>query len=234
MAATTTCDGGFPRMRGDRPLHFAMLVHRYKFPPHARGSTAYSCRASDSHPVSPACAGIDRGWLASGRCGGGFPRMRGDRPILRTRIVVRSQFPPHARGSTLVIHASARIHVVSPACAGIDQRRDWAAWIGVGFPRMRGDRPFLRYACNCPQWFPPHARGSTLSCIEPCLRRRVSPACAGIDHGGTTPAKPGGRFPRMRGDRPCGDRSDRATAKFPPHARGSTYCDICLRVREVR
>ena len=77
-AVLSTC---FPRMRGDGPVTMARVPTPESFPPHARGWTHLRigwCRPS---PVSPACAGMDRGTKTRSRRGCSFPRMRGDGPF---------------------------------------------------------------------------------------------------------------------------------------------------------
>ena len=70
--------------------------------------------------VYPACAGIvlPSGchiWLLRG-----LPLMRGDRPQLRGKNLLRETFTPHARGSTVHGEGEAEWLKVYPACAGID------------------------------------------------------------------------------------------------------------------
>src|SRR5690606_15218334 len=71
--------------------------------------------------------------------------------------------------------------------------------------------------------FPPHTRGSTR--LPTCLAgpQTVSPAYAGIDPRRGSSGSWGSRFPRIRGDRPGGDRNVVLVQLFPPHTRGSTY-----------
>ena len=70
--------------------------------------------------------------------------------------------------------------------------------------------------------FSPHARGSTAPRFLGCREKAVFPACAGIDLGEATEYLLGGRFPRMRGDRPITYAETLADLEFPPHARGSS------------
>ena len=69
-----------PRMRGDRPLPKGLRLGRYRFTPHARGSTVKRVLRNDGTLVYPACAGIDRSPEHHYLLGRGLPRMRGDRP----------------------------------------------------------------------------------------------------------------------------------------------------------
>ncbi len=73
---------GLPRMRGDRPYFEIKLVPWELFTPHARGSTSADIRVPLDTIVYPACAGIDRIFLAPPACSRSLPRMRGDRPLL--------------------------------------------------------------------------------------------------------------------------------------------------------
>src|SRR5690606_13187064 len=64
--------------------------------------------------------------------------------------------------STSTMDALAQVWEVSPAYAGIDlrPRRSFAG--GESFPRIRGDRPALRWTTLSLTTFPPHTRGSTV------------------------------------------------------------------------
>ena len=71
----------------------------------------------------------------------GFPRMRGDGPVVEPPPPPPPPFPPHARGWTVGIFLEAPAVDVSPACAGMDlPRSSWISEVEC-FPRMRGDGP---------------------------------------------------------------------------------------------
>src|SRR5690606_32314267 len=131
-------------------------------------------------------------------------------------------FPPHTRGSTPKPLLEFPEVIVSPAYAGIDLILGPLANGGPRFPRIRGDRPLHRLCWGSPCSFPPHTRGSTLSCTHRPSRSIVSPAYARIDRSLRRDTLGPSRFPRIRGDRPYRsvDRSQRP--EFPPHTRGST------------
>ena len=211
-----------PRMRGDRPMYKKKGRRKEKFTPHARGSTLF--RSSDPYLplVYPACAGIDLAFTASAYSPSSLPRMRGDRPDLHLWPGYDPLFTPHARGSTLKKTLARYSKPVYPACAGIDLSAVSAYESAIGLPRMRGDRPgaFWRYPDG--QMFTPHARGSTLRACRLCLKRRVYPACAGIDRIGLSCNYHKWCLPRMRGDRPWARRLTARAPGFTPHARGST------------
>jgi len=93
------------------------------------------------YDVYPACAGIDpnAGIPYVRECR--LPRMRGDRPLLRSVLLEKEPFTPHARGSTptrLGGHNPAKVY---PACAGIDLVFPGNSVLSLSLPRMRGDRP---------------------------------------------------------------------------------------------
>ena len=202
----TNSRASLPRMRGDRPELLPSKGTYYVFTPHARGSTLF--RSSDPYLplVYPACAGIDLAFTASAYSPSSLPRMRGDRPDLHLWPGYDPLFTPHARGSTLQKTLARYCKPVYPACAGIDLSAVSAYESAIGLPRMRGDRPgaFWRYPDG--QMFTPHARGSTLRACRLCLKRRVYPACAGIDRIGLSCNYHKWCLPRMRGDRPQSDQ----------------------------
>ena len=90
----------FPRTRGDGPFYLPGTVPLLKLPPHARGWTPRIALPDPWYMASPARAGMDP--RTGRRCGGrhGFPRTRGDGPLVVTAIGVEGELPPHARGWT--------------------------------------------------------------------------------------------------------------------------------------
>ena len=90
-------------------------------------------------------------------------------------------FTPHARGSTMLGWEIDEGTGVYPACAGIDLPLLFVRLQDVSLPRMRGDRPPLRWPMEYLTPFTPHARGSTSCGKKVDFSWRVYPACAGID-----------------------------------------------------
>ena len=131
-----------------------------------------------------------------------LPRMRGDRPWLRSFLPHSPMFTPHARGSTLLAHRPPRGTSVYPACAGIDLSSAMMSPRWASLPRMRGDRPDRTVVLRSLHLFTPHARGSTLSAFISKTLIPVYPACAGIDRGDQSDTSKISCLPRMRGDRP--------------------------------
>ena len=105
-------------MRGDRPQPGSEYDPRLPFPPHARGSTYIEDSVLCSKSVYPACAGIDRLFLAGTVGQVGLPRMRGDRPQFPKTEGGTQRFTPHARGSTPCQGKLFFPPKVYPACAG--------------------------------------------------------------------------------------------------------------------
>ena len=131
----------FPRTRGDGPRAYRQGMENLEFPPHARGWTGTGAALVGGCHVSPARAGMDRhrscsrGWLPC------FPRTRGDGPRGRRAIRSSEEFPPHARGWTIVLFSSHGFRIVSPARAGMDPTNTPPRNTRSGFPRTRGDGP---------------------------------------------------------------------------------------------
>ncbi len=148
--------------------------------------------------------------------------MRGDRPVKEKLRIIGDEFTPHARGSTprsayLCPHRS-----VYPACAGIDRLMRRSSLSKTSLPRMRGDRPELRWDDPRLTAFTPHARGSTVLQRRHIEKTNVYPACAGIDPLCTYCYEDHYCLPRMRGDRPDPLLDTMDKKRFTPHARGST------------
>ncbi len=88
---------------------------------------------------------------------------------------------------------------------------------------MRGDRPTLATRNPFLAMFTPHARGSTLIAGPQGEKKKVYPACAGIDPERIHCCECGEGLPRMRGDRPRALGRSYGVLGFTPHARGSTH-----------
>jgi len=210
-------------MRGDRPLYSQIKEKQEQFTPHARGSTASAEEVDEKTMVYPACAGIDLFLPPIIVVRTRLPRMRGDRPRPAVDSYTVVAFTPHARGSTAMEKALQTLISVYPACAGIDPAGEPYALIAISLPRMRGDRPCTRLLNLAPNWFTPHARGSTCLWYFFMQKLRVYPACAGIDQPSNPPNNTRYRLPRMRGDRPLSFFALVNLSWFTPHARGSTW-----------
>ena len=148
-------------MRGDRPSGHRRQFAAHQATPHARGSTSSLAGSMCSRIGYPACAGIDPDYYRLMAILQRLPRMRGDRPVSVSIVILFSPATPHARGSTL--HADWRSGRDSgyPACAGID-----LYCVGIWrsehrLPRMRGDRPCAGASLKWVVVATPHARGST-------------------------------------------------------------------------
>ena len=212
----------FPRERGDGPKGDGISSVIPVFPPRARGWTDHEVGIDQYLPVSPASAGMD---LRRG-CGAArmsrFPRERGDGPPRMWRWTLPVSFPPRARGWTANSAANTVRGTVSPASAGMDPYAPSLLYPARRFPRERGDGPWRRSSAS-PEWgFPPRARGWTSRSPARILPKVVSPASAGMDHGGVIAESIDTRFPRERGDGPPSRTPPAGRFRFPPRARGWT------------
>jgi len=169
-------------MRGDRPCNVEVHAEAIQFTPHARGSTLQGKNKDKFLSVYPACAGIDPEEGKIAYRSKGLPRMRGDRPAIKSKMVFLDGFTPHARGSTGIPYPWKNKFSVYPACAGIDPSAQKSDSILISLPRMRGDRPIPERVYLWLPEFTPHARGSTSVGYCQSGTYTVYPACAGIDH----------------------------------------------------
>ena len=113
--------GYSPRMRGGQPSFMATLDRPEEFSPHARGSTSFDARGKHTFDIlpacavstlrgdvrttrrdgiHPACAGVNPALSSSHGSKKDSPCMRGGQPVSFEPRPLRTQFTPHARGST--------------------------------------------------------------------------------------------------------------------------------------
>ena len=188
-----------PRTRGMGPAIPTTANAARQFPPHTRGWTV-AIGVDDRHfVVSPAHAGMDPPRrLARASCTR-FPRTRGDGPSMyfsrersdefpphtrdgpsRAQVRgARSRFPPHTRGWTIGRSSSWTSEPVSPAHAGMDPDPGSLDAMRFGFPRTRGDGPFLGTKGTWSRRFPPHTRGWTLDGVQAGAHNAVPPHTRG-------------------------------------------------------
>ena len=93
-------------------------------------------------------------------------------------------------------------NAVSPARAWMDLHQGEMEDSWNRFPRTRGDGPDPLGLMNLAQWFPPHARGWTITEDITENETLVSPARAGMDPLLDVKLRLLRRFPRTRGDGP--------------------------------
>ena len=140
-----------------------------------------------------------------GHGGRGFPRMRGDVPTATTQAPRIAPFSPYARGCSGSLPCLLLPMSVFPVCAGMFRSVKMLTMNAWGFPRMRGDVPFVLKGESSKKRFSPYARGcSELHALLACIFF-VFPVCAGMFHIVQVQASVEERFPRMRGDVPHGN-----------------------------
>ena len=150
----------------------------------------------------------------------GFPRVRGDVPMLTSSSQHFIPFSPRARGCSRISAFTQLRQGVFPACAGMFR----AGHVGVGaatcFPRVRGDVPSAGFPG--PRWLPfsPRARGCSGLRYRGAPKLTVFPACAGMFLAMITALAVALRFPRVRGDVPSAASGRVGRIPFSPRARG--------------
>ena len=189
-------------------------------PPHPRGWSRQTVPPRQPRVGSPAPAGMVPDPL--GFCGlrYGFPRTRGDGPVL---AVVTEPFvvvPPHPRGWSLAERLGLHQATGSPAPAGMVRIMPAHAAAPMRFPRTRGDGPQRDTGRTDAFEVPPHPRGWSPGRWASSLTGRGSPAPAGMVPNTSWNDDGTDRFPRTRGDGPFSRTSGLSPAMVPPHPRG--------------
>ena len=201
----------FPRPRGDGPLHAAPAGVDHRVSPPTRGWTLHLLIRRSRPAGFPAHAGMDPPAGTSAGNSTGFPRPRGDGPVVTFTYDDAMRVSPPTRGWTTMLNPISQLLQGFPAHAGMDPLQHDPQVRMDGFPRPRGDGP--------------------CAASDPCENSRVSPPTRGwtvvvhvvSDSLGGFPAHAGmdprcGRlqvltrwFPRPRGDGPRARRSCPAT-----------------------
>ena len=232
ICATYLCC--IPRRRGDGPFTGNTSVNGEWYPPQARGWTSNVRTVRTFRTVSPAGAGMDPRDLGGQRGPHRIPRRRGDGPVSDAAPNASIPYPPQARGWTRRAGIRTSQQGVSPAGAGMDPGCSRQQRMRFRIPRRRGDGPSGACMGAGHPRYPPQARGWTSPIQYQGLDQRVSPAGAGMDPGrGVRTRVPIG-IPRRRGDGPFPYEAVALVMRYPPQARGWTYCrGLCYELRHV-
>ena len=239
-----------PRMRGEKSLSVLTSTPYLGSPPHARGKAYKSRYPLRTAGITPACAGKRYNSFGKYKYRRDHPRMRGEKTACSVAPTIFMGSPPHARGKAQQLWIRGVQGGITPACAGKSRRISDPSDRKRDHPRMRGEK--LPEPCSFPgcQGSPPHARGKVAGALNIPKTDGITPACAGkslrdmVDcfGSGITPACAGKSalvdtyfsgnrdHPRMRGEKPNGDKADMGVQGSPPHARGK----VSLMKRSMR
>jgi len=131
----------FPRPRGDGPTRALPNSVFWWVPPPTRGWSGPAAAVRPLPRGSPAHAGMVPATATIADRPLGFPRPRGDGPLLFTEDQVRAMVPPPTRGWSRPLHGRDRRRRGSPAHAGMVRLRSRRRPGRPRFPRPRGDGP---------------------------------------------------------------------------------------------
>ena len=171
--------------------------------------------------IHPARAGVNLVLVDFDDLDGYLPRMRGGQPVSFEPRPLRTQFSPHARGSTRRTIGTVLVLVILPARAGVNQHWNIVLPPANNLPCMRGGQPGSCKMSKGVLLFSPHARGSTLPQIAYYVATRIHPACAGINPDDSGSIQNQKDSPRTRGGQPHVQVQWLYDDAFTPHARGS-------------
>ncbi len=216
----------FPRTRGDVPLYAELAATGELLPPHTRGCTTVQVIPHVTDAASPAHAGMYPAPSTPRPSSAGFPRTRGDVPVLGAKTATGASLPPHTRGCTLADGVAEVLPRASPAHAGMYPFRGPSSTGRACFPRTRGDVPPTQRLALATRLLPPHTRGCTEAAAARATRDDASPAHAGMYRTHTPRRRSRACFPRTRGDVPCSPSSPPGRDPLPPHTRGCTHWQL--------
>ena len=168
-----------PRMRGEHSRTSRRWPSASGSPPHARGTQSHAADFRDDVGITPACAGNTRPRAVDRISTPDHPRMRGEHEYDDEPERAAPGSPPHARGTPLSSSLFSSSFRITPACAGNTIPQSGRRRILLDHPRMRGEHMASRSAGVRSRGSPPHARGTPAVVSRDCLRRWITPACAG-------------------------------------------------------
>ena len=211
---------GFPRIRGDAPRPPRGSPVDYSFSPHTRGCSLLDIHVHSDPFVFPAYAGMLLIGTTPQPGYRSFPRIRGDAPAHRGRLVGLRRFSPHTRGCSASLTDSLFWWMVFPAYAGMLPGVRQVPHPHPCFPRIRGDAPVVQRQLGHASAFSPHTRGCSIKPGFYPISQAVFPAYAGMLPPATWLRSRRWGFPRIRGDAPFSDPAAKTGYGFSPHTRG--------------
>ena len=133
----------FPRIRGDVPDASSGRTNEPVFSPHTRGCSCDATLGASEAEVFPAYAGMFLRSVNIPRAVICFPRIRGDVPTDKSKVLLYQVFSPHTRGCSFFAKSFEDATEVFPAYAGMFRLLTYQHSAADGFPRIRGDVPLL-------------------------------------------------------------------------------------------
>ena len=193
------------------------------FSPHTRGCSLGLAGPLQRPKVFPAYAGMFLSIFIAKKRSSGFPRIRGDVPVINWVRDRLGEFSPHTRGCSWFGGLTNFVKWVFPAYAGMFRKTHAHYSPPPGFPRIRGDVPNRANSFNNGNQFSPHTRGCSFLWDSPKTAKRVFPAYAGMFLPVQICKFPQTSFPRIRGDVPITPIWRKPSWGFSPHTRGCSY-----------
>ncbi len=174
------CPHRFPRPRGDGPNGSKPPASEYWFSPPTRGWPVLNLSIHRHDRVFPAHAGMARRTRLTQQHSVGFPRPRGDGPVIAPNALVAFLFSPPTRGWPAIAAVREPHRGVFPAHAGMARMTASEEMTSGRFPRPRGDGPKGRILILAASPFSPPTRGWPGITRLDMFLRSVFPAHAGM------------------------------------------------------
>ena len=151
-----------PRIRGEKSPVFSTHAKMSGSPPHTRGKANFIREVGMYCGITPAYAGKRAAIWTTPTPAGDHPRIRGEKCNSADTLSNGKGSPPHTRGKVPLWNQHRSCSGITPAYAGKrSQRASW--WPGNrDHPRIRGEKPGLRWQMPRPLGSPPHTRGKAL------------------------------------------------------------------------
>ena len=168
-----------PRVRGEKSSRTAEKSPPLGSPPRARGKDRHDGKGGRDDGITPACAGKSSTWASLTRLPRDHPRVRGEKSSSSRGTMKHVGSPPRARGKVGITPNRAKVHGITPACAGkrASPRRIPAPH--RDHPRVRGEKAAASGFYIAFKGSPPRARGKAHFDTIGERVRRITPACAG-------------------------------------------------------
>ena len=194
--------------------------------PRVRGTAPCSAPRSQSHRITPACAGNSQivslyiGLLKD------RPRVCGEQVCPSGPCGPMMGSPPRVRGTDTPLIDATWEQGITPACAGNRRFLLPRCKVSQDHPRVCGEQVYFDQETLLDMGSPPRVRGTAALCPDKDLRNRITPACAGNRKTGTEGRAKMEDHPRVCGEQSIRHASSSGPRGSPPRVRGTVWQEI--------
>ena len=194
-------DSVYPRLRGERMWPVLITPSHHGLSPATRGTPAVNLTAADSWRFIPGYAGNASGKFRFQGFEPVYPRLRGERFLIKIAHVVYLGLSPATRGTHRIVLTRKMLTRFIPGYAGNAANASLVSIANTVYPRLRGERRVSFRVCHPYFGLSPATRGTLLIAGVVVAFWRFIPGYAGNALNNKVNNPVDAVYPRLRGER---------------------------------